>query len=113
MGIKAVTGDENGEAGGESSQISQQDVMVPWVLHATAPGAGKKGEDQVFYRYYHLFKKGELEELVRDAAKEDGYMILDGEETLQESKRSGKWMRIADQGYEKDNWWLQGEVGCA
>ena len=32
----------------------QQDVFVPWMLKSTG---------QVYNRYYHLFKKGELDEL--------------------------------------------------
>ncbi|KIV99119.1 uncharacterized protein PV09_09154 [Verruconis gallopava] len=56
----------------------QQDVMVPWVLK-------NKGQQQnkTYQRYYHLYKKGELEEDV-DAA-------------------GGK---VLDSGYEKDNWWV-------
>jgi tRNA (uracil-5-)-methyltransferase TRM9 len=58
------------EEGGE------QDVMVPWVLK-------KKGEqDKTYQRYYHLYKKGELEE---DVASAGGAVV--------------------ESGYEKDNWW--------
>jgi len=58
------------EEGGE------QDVMVPWILK-------KKGEEEkVFQRYYHLYKKGELEESIVQA----GGVVMES-------------------GYEKDNWW--------
>ena len=53
-----------------------QDVMVPWVV--------KQGgrEEKTFKRYYHLYKKGELEANVVAAGG-----------------------RVLDSGWEKDNWW--------
>ncbi|KAF2842754.1 S-adenosyl-L-methionine-dependent methyltransferase [Patellaria atrata CBS 101060] len=62
----------------------EQDVMVPWVLKgADRKAIGQvKQEDKTFQRYYHLYRKGELEEDVKSA----GGVILDA-------------------GYEKDNWW--------
>ena len=63
-----------------------QDVMVPWVL---------KGNDKdrslnsgtTFQRYYHLYRKGELEDDIMQA----GGSILEA-------------------GYEKDNWWA---IACS
>jgi len=56
-------------------ESSDQDVMVPWKT--------RQGSEEVTYqRYYHLFKKGELEDYVL--------------------KAGGK---VLDAGYEKDNWW--------
>lgn len=54
----------------------EQDVMVPWVLKQ------KGRQEQTFQRYYHLYKKGELEE---DVVKAGGVVL--------------------ESGYEKDNWW--------
>lgn len=54
----------------------EQDVMVPWVLKQ------KGRQEQTFQRYYHLYKKAELEENVVKA----GGVVLES-------------------GYEKDNWW--------
>ena len=53
-----------------------QDVMVPWVM--------KQGHepDKTFSRYYHLYRRGELEHDIIEA----GGVILEA-------------------GYEKDNWW--------
>lgn len=53
-----------------------QDVMVPWVM--------KQGPepDKTFSRYYHLYRRGELEHDIIEA----GGVILEA-------------------GYEKDNWW--------
>ena len=49
--------------------------MVPWTT--------REGSKEVTYqRYYHLFRKGELEDCIATA----GGIVLEG-------------------GYEKDNWW--------
>lgn len=53
-----------------------QDQLVPWVLRED------KKEGKTFHRYYHLFKQGELEELIREAGGE-----------------------IVRNGYDRDNWW--------
>jgi tRNA (uracil-5-)-methyltransferase TRM9 len=56
-------------------ETSQQDVMVPWTT--------REGSKEVTYqRYYHLFRKGELEDCIATA----GGIVLES-------------------GYEKDNWW--------
>ncbi|KAJ2716853.1 tRNA methyltransferase, has a role in tRNA modification [Coemansia spiralis] len=55
-----------------------QDYLVPWVV----PGA--EGGDAVYQRYYHLFRKGELEALVEKAGG----------------------CTIAAAGYENDNHWI-------
>lgn len=56
------------------SEGADQDQMVPW--------KDNKDPSNVQYRYYHLYKKGELEQNVKAAGGE-----------------------IIDSGYEKDNWW--------
>ena len=58
----------------------QQDVMVPWVTKK-----GKQGDKEktvTFNRYYHLYRKGELESDIKMAGGE-----------------------VIESGYEKDNWW--------
>lgn len=79
---------------------SAQDLLVPWVMkgqaparkgsHGTARGSGEEEEDSssghtdgTFQRYYHLYRKGELEEDVRAAGG-----------------------RVLSSGYERDNWWV-------
>lgn len=67
-----------------------QDVMVPWVMKSTQVSQIKgqrvmdetKPNEKTYQRYYHLYRKGELEEDVLHA----GGIVLDN-------------------GYEKDNWW--------
>lgn len=69
----------------------EQDVMVPWVrkgkkVEGGGDGEGSNGE-QVFNRYYHLYRKGELESDVVAAGGE-----------------------VLESGYEKDNWWAIARV---
>ncbi|KAK9352373.1 S-adenosyl-L-methionine-dependent methyltransferase [Lipomyces doorenjongii] len=58
-----------------------QDVMVPWVTE-------KDGARMVVERYYHLYRKGEIEADVETA----GGKVVEG-------------------GYERDNWWVIIERG--
>lgn len=77
----------------------EQDVMVPWVLkqkrekddkqkrkkdalEKAEEGEPKPDEDKTFLRYYHLYRKGELE---GDIEQANGLVL--------------------EAGYEKDNWW--------
>ena len=94
------TGSRRGWGGEEGG--GEQDVMVPWVLSPPRKGRSEKrgeknkeeprkgeeegGEDETgkrtFERYYHLYRKGELE---RDVTAAGGVVL--------------------EAGYEKDNWW--------
>jgi tRNA (uracil-5-)-methyltransferase TRM9 len=78
----------------------EQDVMVPWVMKGKKEKSQKKSkkkkteeqverddaaeqvEDKTFLRYYHLYRKGELENDVTEAGGE-----------------------VVESGYEKENWW--------
>jgi len=69
------------------TERDEQDVMVPWVIRRSAKGVGEPQRDhhagdQIFHRYYHLYRKGELED---DICSAGGHVI--------------------EAGYEKDNWW--------
>lgn len=57
-----------------------QDVMVPWVMKKGK--AGENEESKSFNRYYHLYRRGELERDIQVAGGE-----------------------VIESGYEKDNWW--------
>lgn len=60
-----------------------QDVLVPWVLQQQKKGEDGSQEPPVTkYRYYHLYKEGEL---VENAMRAGGVVV--------------------EHGYEKDNWW--------
>lgn len=73
-----------------------QDILIPWVLQKKAPKLTKKekkelkAEDvpepekpETKYRYYHLYKEGEL---------------------VENAERAGG--KVVEHGYEKDNWWV-------
>jgi tRNA (uracil-5-)-methyltransferase TRM9 len=69
------------------SEQDDQDVMVPWVTRGSkksASGAEMQSvaNDKTYHRYYHLYRKHELE---------DNIIAAGG--------------RIVEAGYEKDNWW--------
>lgn len=80
---------------------NEQDVMVPWVMRAKKEKEMKKGkaqkpdevpaeaeqpaeqpQDKTFLRYYHLYRKGELEQIIEEAGG-----------------------AVVEAGYDKDNWW--------
>ncbi len=64
----------------------EQDVMVPWVMKTPKKffedGTIVEAIETTYQRYYHLYKKGELEDNIISAGGE-----------------------IVRAGYEKDNWW--------
>jgi len=61
----------------------EQDVMVPWVMKNKKKDGEEKGENEsTFLRYYHLYRKGELEGDIESVGG-----------------------RVVEAGYEKDNWW--------
>lgn len=65
------------------SEKDDQDVMVPWVMRGKKrAGDDDSGGDRTFHRYYHLYRKGELESDIAAAGGE-----------------------VVEAGYEKDNWW--------
>lgn len=82
----------------------EQDVMVPWVLKQKKEKEAKRKKnkvdgdgsedqkkvegDKTFLRYYHLYRKGELESDIEQA----GGVVLES-------------------GYEKDNWWAIARPG--
>jgi tRNA (uracil-5-)-methyltransferase TRM9 len=69
------------------SEKDNQDVMVPWVTRgskkADSSSQGQStGHDKTYHRYYHLYRKNEIEE---DLVAAGG--------------------KVIESGYEKDNWW--------
>ena len=59
-----------------------QDVMVPWVMKRNKHDGGVVEEEVMLQRYYHLYRRGELE---RDIEEAGGVVV--------------------ESGYERDNWW--------
>lgn len=69
----------------------EQDVFVPWV----------RAEDgAVFKRYYHMFRAGELMELVSNAAGE-----LELKVDMKEEGTSG--VEVVREGWERSNWYVE------
>lgn len=65
------------------TEKDEQDVMVPWVMRGKKTSKDSQApEDRTFHRYYHLYRKGELESDVKAAGGS-----------------------VVEAGYEKDNWW--------
>ncbi|KAH9901001.1 S-adenosyl-L-methionine-dependent methyltransferase [Cubamyces lactineus] len=101
-----------------------QDVFVPWVLaqpQEPKPKGRRKGKlgersageatppseaqsdattPKVFDRYYHMFAKGELNELVTEAAVEMGLRV--GEPGL-----AGEGVQIVQDGWERSNYYVE------
>lgn len=77
----------------------------------TALAEQAQPERQVYHRYYHLFVEGELREDVIAAAKGMGFALRPKAEDEAGGQKGEKWLRIIEEGYEKDNWYLEGEVG--
>ncbi|KAL9124872.1 MAG: hypothetical protein Q9217_005851 [Psora testacea] len=61
----------------------EQDIMVPWVMRDRANDGNTIVEGKTYERYYHLYRKGELERDVEEAGA-----------------------IVTESGYEKDNWWV-------
>lgn len=105
------TSDEDSKAG--------RDVFVPWVLSTpnTKPkarklaGAGSSpvtdqevhSPPQVFNRYYHMFAKGELTELVHDAATDLGLYV--GPSDGRQLSQTG--VEIVQDGWERSNYYVE------
>ncbi|EME47861.1 hypothetical protein DOTSEDRAFT_78040 [Dothistroma septosporum NZE10] len=73
------------------SEKDDQDVMVPWVMKGSKKLKADQPtsiptEDRTFHRFYHLYRKGELEHDLNAAGG-----------------------NVVESGYEKDNWWAVAE----
>ena len=111
----------------------EQDVLVPWVLQRDQPKTKRQqqpapdpeveaggqqeaeAEPQVLHRYYHLFVEGELRQLVLDAANDEGFHIVtdDPNSSTDHPSAGNKYLRIVAEGWEADNWWIEGQVGIS
>ncbi|KAI0341573.1 S-adenosyl-L-methionine-dependent methyltransferase [Trametopsis cervina] len=102
---------------GEPSHIGGQDVFVPWVVAQgqlkQKPSSGdppleapKKAQDNspspVFKRYYHMFAKGELTQLVQEAATDMALAV--GPDT---GEKAGSGIEIVQDGWERSNYYVE------
>lgn len=74
-----------------------QDVLVPWVM--TSQHAPETREEQVHQRYYHLFREGELEDLVAWAVRD----LAQG--AAGDTKPAPLAVPQVASGWDKGNWW--------
>ncbi|KAA1069846.1 tRNA methyltransferase, has a role in tRNA modification [Puccinia graminis f. sp. tritici] len=89
-----------------------QDVLVPWVLNNNSDQ--KSTEKLTTYnRYYHLFREGELIELVKCAAESLELSFTQLHSNLPQSTPPPQkdWCLIKRHGWEADNWWVEVELG--
>lgn len=97
-----------------SPLASLQDVLVPWTLNTTAeldsdPTRGPL--TKTYNRYYHLFRQGELIQLVRSASERLQLTFqLDPSPPESHPKPRG-WCSVKRHGWEADNWWVELELG--
>ncbi|KAI8869444.1 S-adenosyl-L-methionine-dependent methyltransferase [Ramicandelaber brevisporus] len=69
----------------------KQDYLVPWKIpgQPAVKENGETNEENVHYRFYHMFKDGELDQLVKDAGTAANLPI-----------------KIIERGYDRDNWFV-------
>jgi len=68
---------------------------------------------RVYQRYYHLFKAGELQDLLATACEEEGFEFIpfsDPEEGV-EVGEGRKWVKVVKQGWDRDNWFCEVQRG--
>ncbi|KAF4608359.1 tRNA methyltransferase, has a role in tRNA modification [Pleurotus pulmonarius] len=85
-----------------------QDVFVPWVLsnQKKSEEDSERSQSQVYNRYYHMFAKGELAALVREAATELG-MLVEQEPTRGGEELSVKGVEVVQDGWERSNYYVE------
>lgn len=111
------------EALNEGRRIGQ-DVFVPWMLSTPKPQNQTNGlstaatippqntdkevsAPQVFNRYYHMFAKGELAELVQNAAGDLGLSVGAGPTETQRTMTRMKGVEIVRDGWERSNYYVE------
>jgi len=70
-----------------------------------APGTPTQDEPQVFNRYYHMFARGELAELVRGAASDLGLYV--GAQTGKAIEGGERGLEIVQDGWERSNYYIE------
>ncbi|EAU88252.2 hypothetical protein CC1G_03924 [Coprinopsis cinerea okayama7 len=88
----------------EGEAKTGRDVVVPWVLSKTHSGEGSPKAEQVYNRYYHMFAKGELRELVIAAASDMG-LEIGPKPTSQGGRVEG--VEIVQDGWERSNYYVE------
>ena len=77
-----------------------EDVFVPWVLPNVK---GSRGESpRVFKRFYHMFVKGELRELVIHAARDLGLQV-----GARDDVDGVRGLEIVQDGWQRSNYYVE------
>ena len=93
---------------GESSSAGQ-DVLVPWVHSGCVRhAADEQLAPQIYNRYYHMFGKGELSQLVQSATEKLGLEL--GARPTGGSGRQG--VAIVQDGWERSNYYVEVRRWC-
>ena len=55
------------------TEFKHDDLLVPWKIKSSNPSqapnsSGEKPSEQTFHRFYHVFKEGELENLINSVS---------------------------------------------
>jgi tRNA (uracil-5-)-methyltransferase TRM9 len=115
-----VPGRETGmdtDADGEAS-TSGQDVFVPWsIATGRARSEANKMEEsarnapettpEVVQRYYHMFAKGELGQLVQIAAQEMGLKVGPPAMNQVEEVDNAEGFEVVASGWERSNYYIE------
>ncbi|KAI8451106.1 hypothetical protein BY996DRAFT_4586444 [Phakopsora pachyrhizi] len=98
-----------------TEEVDQRDVFVPWTFNSDSLAEGQN--KKTFNRFYHLFREGELVELIDSAAKilrlkkMNNLKVGNNSEEKEGEDCWNGWYRIVRDGWEADNWWAEFEVG--
>jgi tRNA (uracil-5-)-methyltransferase TRM9 len=91
------------------SSSTGQDVLVPWVhTSCVRHAADEQVTPQIYNRYYHMFAKGELSQLVQSAAEKLGLEL--GARPTGGSGRQG--VTIVQDGWERSNYYVEVRRWC-
>lgn len=95
---------------GETSDVKEQDVLVPWVL---SNGSQRKSDattaedaPRVYQRYYHMFAPGELRSLTESAAASLG-LIVGPPPNAADSQGPQSGLEIVAEGWERSNHYVE------
>ena len=94
-----------------------RDVFVPWVLSSQTSGKtnGKKQDSEetaerskVFNRYYHMFARGELRQLVEEAALGLNLEVSSqAERPILSSGKPVQGLEVVQDGWERSNYYVE------
>lgn len=100
----------------ESTSTTAPSEPTPAIPPPPSPAPIVEEEEEpprVYQRYYHLFKSGELQDLLATACEEEGFAFIpfseeqEGEEGVELGMEGRKWVKVVKQGWDRDNWFCE------